>query len=88
MWPVDDCRYGHEQHVQQPQQHHQHRQSQQSSNFSHEAALCNGGYQDLGTSAAAAPDGGPEGSGLGALLSDAIGKMTPQVEVALEELLR
>ena len=93
MWPVGNCHYGQHEHVQPPEQHHhQHRPSlQQTSNFSHETALCNNaGYHNLGssTSGAAAPDGGHEGSGLGALLSDAIGKMTPQVEVALEELLR
>ena len=81
MYPIGDCRYGHEQ-----QQHHpqQHRQSQQTPNFRHQAAPCSGGYQDLVTS----DGGGHEGGGLGALLSDAIGKMTPQVEVALDELLR
>ena len=86
MYPIGDCRHGHEQHAppQQQQQHHQqHRHSQQTPNFSHQAAPCIGGYQDLVTS-----DGGHEGGGLGALLSDAIGKITPQVEVALDELLR
>ena len=54
--------------------------------------MCNGGYQHLVPPAGATavgPDSGPEpGGSLGELLSDAIGKMTPQVEVALEELLR
>ena len=88
MYPIGDCRYGHEQHAPpQQQQHHpqQHRQSQQTPNFRHQAAPCSGGDQDLHVTS---DGGGHEGGGLGALLSDAIGKMTPQVEVALDELLR
>ena len=82
MWPTGDCHYGSGHHVQQQQ----HLQTQHSSNFNEQAAPCNGGYQ--GQVTAAAQYGGNDGSSLGALLSDAIGKITPQVEVALEELLR
>ena len=83
MWPTGDCHYGNEHHI---QHHQQHLQTQQTSNFGGHAASCNGGYQ--GQVTAIAPYSGNDGSSLGALLSDAIGKITPQVEVALEELLR
>ena len=90
MWPTGDCHYGSGHHVHQQQQQQQHLQTQHSSNFNEQAVPCNGGYQGQVTSVgpAAAPYSGNDGSSLGALLSDAIGKITPQVEVALEELLR
>ena len=84
MWPTTgDCHYGNGHHVHQQQ----HLQTQHSSNFNEQAVPCDGGYQGQVTSVG--QDAAPyNGSSLGALLSDAIGKITPQVEVALEELLR